>query len=298
MIFNIDVDMLLRNLVVNQVETVSNLYFELSNEDRLRILQILNDRHEKLTNISKEIEISNQQCMRHLNRLSEVQLIEKKNDGYYKVTQYGEIVLKLHEGYGFLTRRREYFLTHSVSQLPDDFKARIGEFSESVQTTNVMEAISELESIVKESEEYLWVIINKRTRSVRPFVARAVERGVSIKSISPISYVPSVDVKRDIVEEDELAVIKAESVGQAEVVDSDVFDVYLYLSEKSLFISFPLEDGAFDYTGFISSNPTALKFCKDLFLYYWGKTKIIPSAEIVKRHLEYVNRHGVYPKYP
>jgi len=38
MIFNIDVDMLLRSLVVNQVETVSNLYFELSNEDRLRIL--------------------------------------------------------------------------------------------------------------------------------------------------------------------------------------------------------------------------------------------------------------------
>jgi len=222
----------------------------------------------------------------------------QKRSGYPTGSACDTCVLKLHEGYGFLTIHREYFLTHSVSQLPDDFKARIGELSESVQTANVMEAISELESIVKESEEYLWVIINKRTRSVRPFVARAVERGVSIRSISLISYVPSVDVKRDIVEEDELAVIRAESVGQAEVVDSEVFDVYLYLSEKSLFISFPLEDGTFDYTGFISSDPTALKFCKDLFLYYGGRTKIIPSAEIVKRHLEYVNMHGVYPNYP
>ena len=298
MIFNIDVDMYLRSLLVNQVETVSNLYFELSNEDRLRILQILKDRNEKLTNISKETDITNQQSMRHLNRLSDIQLIEKTTDGYYKLTQYGEIVLKLHPGYGFLTKHRDYFLTHNVSRIPDEFKARIGELSESVQTPNVMEAISELESIVKESKEYLWVIINKRTRSVRPFVARAVERGVNIRSISPISYVPSVDVKRDIVEEDELTVIRAEAAGQALVVDSEVFDFYLYLSEKSLFLSFPLEDRTFDYTGFVSSDLKALKFCKDLFLHYWKRSEVIPSTEIVKRHLEYVNKHGVYPKYP
>jgi predicted transcriptional regulator len=298
MIFNIDVDMYLGSLLVNQVETISNLYFELSNEDRLRILQILNDRHEKLTNISKELDITNQQCMRHLNRLSDIRLIEKTTDGYYKLTPYGEIVLKLHPGYGFLTKHRDYFLTHSVSLLPDEFKARIGELMESAQTPNVMEAISELESIIKDSEEYLWVIIDKRTRSVRPIVAKAVERGVNIRSISPISYVTSLDVKREIVEEDELAVIRAEATGRAEVVDSEKFDVYLYLSEKSLFISFPLEDGTFDYTGFLSSDPKALKFCKDLFLYFWGISEIIPSTEIVKRHLEYVNMHGVYPEYP
>lgn len=204
----------------------------------------------------------------------------------------------MHPGYGFLTKYRDYFLTHSVSRLPDEFKARIGELMESTQTPNVMEAISELESIIKDSEEYLWVIINKRTRSVRPIVAKATERGVNIRSISPISYVTSLDVKREIAEEDELAVIRAEATGQAEVVDSEEFDVYLYLSEKSLFISFPLEDGTFDYTGFLSSDPKALKFCKDLFLYFWGISEIIPSTEIVKRHLEYVNMHGVYPEYP
>lgn len=93
MIFNIDVDIFLRSLLVNQMETISNLYFELSNEDRLKILQILNDRHEKLTNISKELDITNQQCMRHLNRLSDIRLIEKTNSSYYKLTPYGEIVL-------------------------------------------------------------------------------------------------------------------------------------------------------------------------------------------------------------
>ena len=283
---------------MSQIESVTNLYFELSNEDRLRILYILKEKEEKLTGISKKVGITNQQCMRHLNRLTEVKLIDKNTDGCYRLSLYGESVLKLHEGYGFLSKHRDYFKDHSVSRIPDFFKARIGELSESTKTTNVMEAISELESIVKESEEMLWVIINKRTRSIRAYVARAAERGVNIRSISPTSYIPSIDVKRDIVEKDELAVIKAEEAGQAEVVDSEVFDVYLYLSEKSMFISFPLEDGTFDYTGFVSSDPKALKFCKDLFLHYWKKSEIIQSIEIVKRHLEYVNMHVVYPKYP
>jgi predicted transcriptional regulator len=162
-----------------------------------------------------------------------------------------------------------------------------------------MNSISEFESIINDTEEFLWVIINKRTRSVRPLVARAVERGISLRSISPPSYVPEIDVKRVISEEDELIIIRAESEGRAEVADTEQFDVYLWVSsQKASFISFPLNDGTFDYTGFISSDQRAIRFCTDLFNYYWKRVRIIPKVEIVERHLHYVNYYGAYPKYP
>jgi predicted transcriptional regulator len=155
-----------------------------------------------------------------------------------------------------------------------------------------MEAISEIESLIKESNEILWVIINKRTGSVRPFVAKAAERGVEIRSISLTSYIPSLDVRREIIKEDELKIVKAESIGKAIVADETEFDVYLWLTEKGVFISFPLMDGTFDYTGFLSYDPSAINFGRDIFLYYWGKSNIIPNNELVKRHLEYIRKHG------
>ena len=252
----------------------------------------------KLTEISKEIGITHQQCMRHLNRLVETLLIVKNHDGNYQLTSYGGIILQLQPGFDFITRHRDYFVTHALSKLPQRFVYRIGELSNSTRLGDVMELISENESIIKETEEYLWVIINKRTRSVRPYVARAIERGVKIRSISVKSYVPSLDVKREIVEEDELVVIRGEADGRVEVADIEDFPVYMYLSEKAMTIAFPQEDASFDYTGFASRDPEALRFCKDLFTHYWNETNAIPRNEIVQRHKDYLNKHGIHPKYP
>jgi predicted transcriptional regulator len=105
-------------------------------------------------------------------------------------------------------------------------------------------------------------------------------------------------VKREIVEEDELVVIRGEAEGQAEVVDAEDFHVYMYLSEKAMTIAFPQENGSFDYKGFTSRDPVVLRFCKDLFIHYWDESDVIPRNEIVQRHIEYLNKHGIRPKYP
>ena len=283
-------------VIMNALDEVSGLYFELSNPDRLKILLHLSEAPEKLTEIADHIDTTHQQCLRHLKRLSEMQLVDKTHDGSYKLTSYGELVLKLTPGLTFTTERRDYFNSHSLSKIPTEFVVRIGELMESTELRNVMEALSEIESIVKNAEEYLHVIINKRTHSIRPSVAEAMRKGVQVKSISITSYVPTYDVKRDINLKDEIDIIKAETTGTAIVADQIDFPVYLYLSEKSIFIAFPLHDESFDYTGFYSSNPMAVRFCSDLFEYYWSRTKIIPASEIVDRHRKYLEYFGFDPK--
>jgi predicted transcriptional regulator len=280
------------------MERLCSVYFELSNEERIEILNILQLSPQNFTYICEKLLLNSQQCSRHLTRLLEADLIEKKSDGSYHISSYGRILLKLGQSVDFASTRRDYFFTHDLSKIPYEFVTRLGDLSNSRSTKDVMSSISEFESIINEAEEFLWVIINKRTRSVRPFVARAIERGINLRSISPPSYVPQIDVKRVISESDELAIIRAEGEGRAEVADTEQFDVYLWMSEKAAFLSFPLNDGTFDYNGFISSDQRAVQFCRDLFNYYWKRVRIIPRVEVVERHLNYVNYYGVYPKYP
>jgi predicted transcriptional regulator len=217
-----------------------------------------------------------------------MKLVVKNTDGTYRITSYGELVLKLTPSLTFITKHKDYFNKHSLSEIPTEFIYRIGELRESNKLNNVMEVISEMESIIKNSEEYISVIINKRTHSIRPYVAEAVRRGVQIKSISITSYVPTIDVKREINLKDELDIIEAEKTGAAIVADQIDFPLYLYLTERSMFIAFPLHDDSFDYTGFYSESPIAVKFCRDIFAYYWSRAKIIPASEIVDRHEKYL----------
>ena len=275
------------------MERLCDLWFELSNEDRLGILNLLAVRAENLTGISRELGVSTQQCNRHLTRLVEAGLVVKDADGLFSLTSFGEAVLRLNPSLEFLTRNRDYFMTHTLRDLPGEFVVRIGELSDSELKHNVMEGISEIEDIIEGAEEYIWVIINKRTRSVRPHIAEAIKRGVNISSISVRSYVTELDVKREIDEGDELTVVRAEKEGQAEVADEDNFVVYMYTSEKAAYISFPLEDGTFDYLGFVSSNPQAVGFCRDLYRYFWERAEVLPRQVVVQRHMDYIREHGV-----
>jgi predicted transcriptional regulator len=242
--------------------------------------------------------VNSQQCSRHLTRLMDVDLITKLPSGLYDITNYGRVLLSLSASLDFASKNKSYLSSHNLTKIPYEFIARLGDLTNSRVTENVMISISEFESIIKESKKFLWVIINKRTRSVRPFVAQAVARGINLRSISPTSYISEIDVKREISEEDELTIIKAEGEGRVEVADTDEFNIYLWVSENTVFLSFPLNDGRFDYTGFISSDQRAINFCRDLFNYYWGRVHVIPRLELVERHLEYCHHYGVNPKYP
>ena len=46
------------------------------------------------------------------------------------------------------------------------------------------------------------------------------------------------------------------------------------MSEKEAsIISFPDENGLFDYLGFEANDVNSLKWCKELFEYYWERAK-------------------------
>ena len=91
------------------MEKLSDLFFELSHEDRLGILYLLRENPWKLTQIASELECSSQEAYRHLSRLVDAGLSAKNPDGDYEITPYGLQIMNMVAGYMVLSNHSEYF---------------------------------------------------------------------------------------------------------------------------------------------------------------------------------------------
>ena len=106
---------------------LSALLFELSSDERMRMLMDLCVDKARLSHIAQKQDITIAEASRHLQRLSEAELVSKNADGLYLPTSYGKLVLSLLSGLNFVTENKAYFLEHNLSVLPIEFVDRIGE---------------------------------------------------------------------------------------------------------------------------------------------------------------------------
>ena len=247
------------------MERLCNLFFELSNEDRLRILLQFQEKAMRLTHLSEKLDLTVQETSRHLSRLSDAKLIKKDVDGSYHLTPYGEHGIKLLSGFEFLSKHREYFTTHTISCLPHDFISRIGDLVNCTFEDDVMLAFHGLENTIQEAQECVWILSNQILMSTQPLLVKAVKRGVEFRLILPEEMTPPPDYKPTGLKTE---LIKMRTLKRV--------DVAIAMSEKEAGICFPTTDGRIDFLGFgipQLTNERSHKWFRDLFLYYWERAK-------------------------
>jgi len=256
------------------MNNVSDLFFELSHEDRLGILSTLLESPLMLTKIAEKIDCSSQEAYRHLSRLIESDLVSKTTDGDYMITSYGKQVMKLAPGYRFLNKNSKYFVTRDLSPLPDEYVQRIGELTESEQVDDVLVSLFDIELMVKEAEEYIYIIIDQMIMNLYEPLINATERGVIFKEIRPTGWkLPDGVVERL---DKELLITARRKVEKGQVIQKELekIPLFLALSEKTVAsLSFNDLDGEIDYLGFKSDNPKFHNWCKELFEHYWRIAK-------------------------
>ena len=245
--------------------SLSDLYFELSNEDRINILNILSERSLNLTKLSKRIGITNQECSRHLSRLVEAKLVKKTPNSQYQTSHYGELILRTKRGQSFIFEHRDYFNSHSLHSIPEAFVNRIGELSESQCIGDVMVVFQNIDRMFKEAEEFAYRITDQYLLLAVPSSLATTQAGLKFKIITDkdIDYPQEFDKAtapfRILMQEGCFIPKELERV-----------DVFLAMSEHEVAaLSFPDSGGKYDYLGFTSKDTSMLKWCKDLFEYYW-----------------------------
>ena len=273
------------------MENLCELFFELSNEDRLRILHRLSSGPMNITNLSEKLDLTKQEVSRHMQRLNEAMLTEKSVDGPYHLTPYCKQVLIQLEELEFLSQHRNYFVSHSISRLPQEFIKRIGELRRSKYVDGISDAFYIRQQVVKEAEEYIWGITGGPTPPTTAIllVEEAIERKVKVKKMVELSTrVVSPRTIEVLDTEDMQTMIAAfERVmidGLYEVRVVEQVGVYMTMSEKEVaYLTFPSVDERYDASlvGFTSTDEKSHGWCEDLFLHYWDRAE--PYSEAVNR---------------
>ncbi|MFW9982465.1 MAG: ArsR family transcriptional regulator, partial [Candidatus Thorarchaeota archaeon] len=76
-------------------EDISKVLFELASNRRASILFELERQNLRMQQIAKALDMNVTETFRHLQRLSDAKLVEKKVDGRYEVTSLGNLTIGL-----------------------------------------------------------------------------------------------------------------------------------------------------------------------------------------------------------
>jgi predicted transcriptional regulator len=252
------------------MEHLSDLYFELSNEDRLRILESLRVRPNTVTGLSRELGLTNQECSRHLSRLAEAKLTRRSPEGDYSITPYGALSLELQRSQGFVAEHLDYFNTHSLGGVPSGLMMRFNELSGGELVDDIMVVFHNIESMLKEAEDHIWSMADQYIASTVPLAREAFKRGVTNKAIDLKGYQPPPELLDIVTPEDAETWYTAQAEGRLEMRMLEEVDVFLWMSEKEVAAVSTVE-GRFDYKGFTSRDERAIRWCEELFLHHWER---------------------------
>ena len=241
---------------------LSSLLFELSSDERMTILENLHNEELKLSHIAQRQDITIPEASRHLQRLSEAQLIQRDSGGSYHLTSYGELVLRQLSGLNFLLGNRQYFLEHDTSHLPYKLVSRIGELSLGSLNKDALACIAYAERALQQAEEYSWSLTDQVIASSSTIIEEKIKAGIKIRSILPeklvipTGYNPPSGVERRTLPK---------------------IDIRVMVTEKEAMLGLPFLSGQMDYAQIIGKDPKFCEWCRDLYLFYWEKAKPILS---------------------
>jgi predicted transcriptional regulator len=259
---------------LEKIEILCDILFELSNEDRLKILINLSEKPSNLTTISKKLDLTTQETSRHISRLTELNLTRKNERGLFQVNPVGHLLLSQMRDMELVSRHLEYFNHHKIEHLPVKFTSRLGELINATYIDDVMVVLHNMEKVITEAEEYIWSMTSQYPANAYSLFADAMDRGVVLYAIEKDGYSPPPQILDYIPKKVKETIVRRRSEGFAIDRLLKYIDIHIFMNEKEVAsVAFPLHDGRFDYLGFTSANPQVHNWCYDVYDYYWEMSK-------------------------
>jgi predicted transcriptional regulator len=247
-----------------------DLMFEVSNEERVRILEAIQEERSSFSGLARRLDITTQEVSRHFNRLMEASLTTRDREGYPSLTPFGTLVLKQLEAVQFTNYHRDYFVSHVADKIPRSFVTRFGELAGLKHQDNVMRVITDVIRILDEAEEYVLDVNLPYISSAFPHIRDAYERNIKGKFLHGAGLKLPEEMQG--VRDESFTEEFIESLRHREVYEEKYLEVdfVIYMNEKEVAIlSFPTTRDDYDFIGFTGSDEEAHQWCKDLFYHYW-----------------------------
>lgn len=242
---------------------VYELFTELSSENRLGILQTLDEKPMTFTNLIKEVDMNSTEASRQLSRLTEAQLIEKKGDGRYYNTLFGKLVLSSISDLNFISEKSGYFLEHDTAPIPLDLLRQIDALSKGEIVTGVYNILNTHEKLSENIKGYFWYMSDDFPRHHLPNIEKKLEEGLEIRVILPKNLCST-------------SILSEKNRKKIEIKVLDEIKISIIVSDKFSMLELPGHDGKIDQnTAIFGYDDRFREWCKKLFQYYW-ETKCYP----------------------
>ncbi|MDQ3847944.1 MAG: transcriptional regulator [Thermoproteota archaeon] len=259
-------------------EGVGSLFFELAGDLRLLMLTQLNQKNHRLSQLATELNATMQEAHRNMTRLIEAGLVAKGREGELMLTVYGRTVVTLMPSYDFLYRNKEFFLDHSLGDLPIKFIQRMGTFQSCEIVHGVMAILQRWKNLYSESNEYIREIMAQVPLDLIETVSSRVEKGVRFSYIfATNSVVPK--GRTQILQK--IGWRNFISTGLVERRMLPEVKVMTIFNEKQGCVLFPNMRGEADLnTMFYGEDKDFLEWCFDLFEYQWEKAEPFDESKL------------------
>ncbi len=241
-------------------EEISRVLFELSSNRRADMLLEIKKEKLKSQQIAKLLDMTVNETFRHLQRLTEAELVEKKVDGTYALTPLGEVALGFLSGFNFVLDNRRYFLEHDVSALPYEFVNRLSELSAGKYSGDVLSSLNLVRKMVFDAEKYIYVMADQVDSSHVEATNQRVARGMKFRFIMQENLAKAPMITPEV-----------ERLKERRVMQR--IPVVLLVNEKEAAVGLRRSSGELDYTCFFSSDPKFRRWAKDLFVHQWRKAQ-------------------------
>jgi predicted transcriptional regulator len=242
---------------------VYELFTELSSENRLGILQTLNEKPMTFTSLIKEVDMNSTEASRQLSRLTEARLIEKKGDGRYYNTLFGKLVLSRISDLNFISEKSGYFLEHDTAPIPLDLLKQIDAISTGEIITGVYNILNTHEKLGDGIKSYMWYMSDDFPRHHLPYVENRLEEGVEMKVILPKIMCSAKPFTSPLSEKNRK---------RLEIKVLDESKISTIVSDKFCMLELPGPDGKIDHNNAVFGyDDRFMDWCKKLFQYYWAK---------------------------
>jgi predicted transcriptional regulator len=245
------------------MERLRKLLFELASAERMSVMLELQKNNLKLSQLSGKLGLTVTETSRHLQRLNDAKLVEKDSAGRYELTQFGVLSLCLLAGFDFVTAHRDYFLDHEISGIPVQFIQRFGELKNGRYMAGTLRNLAEGEKNIREAQELTWILSDEVLANTIPVLTEKIKQPFDLRIVLPEGKFPPESISR-----------LPLALGIKKRVLEGV-KVLIVITEKYSVFCLPNKNAKFDYIGFASDDLEFQNWCRELFLYYWAKSKPI-----------------------
>lgn len=240
------------------MEEIENFFIEMSNENRLNILFLLDKKKLNLTQIALESGQSLAEASRNLARLRNKKFVRRDSNGCYHLSNIGLATLCLLPGIGFLIKNKEYFLHHSFVSIPNALFVRIGELSNTSRVKGFISLVDLIESCILKAEKKIFIMGEQIPLKNANQIEEKVNRGVQFSSLFPEDY--AIPIK-----------FEGNYINHANKIRYlSKIDIFILLTEKETIIALPDNSNKIDYNDAIyGKDRLSLEWCEDLINHFF-----------------------------